>query len=489
MAVSPPDRRVDRAAITSGCTLLLLCAAAVLLPLRYRWLGTGGMLSQGVYWGLILILAATGIQQIANAIVPPARKRRLPSLNRYRVRFPREGLIYLAIMVVLFIGSLLGRENRLMLVFAMMAGPFVINGWATFTMLQASGVARSGPCRAMAGELFAVEIAFTNLRPFFSAWMMLVQDELTRDDDEVVVASVLFTHVSPHERQVGHYEARLYRRGRYRLGPLTVGSRFPLGLIERARVFPSRDEILIYPRLGRLRSGWQRELLHASELVTIPQSRAGLYDDEFHRLREYRPGDNPRAIHWRSSARRNELILREYHQSREHNLLIVLDLWAPAVPTAAEVDRVEWALSLAGTLCLEHRRASRESSIRLLASARQQRSWEGQASAASLEELFDVLAILEAGAGDFPESLALEALQHAGPADRILCLSTRPSSDADRATALPVSDPRAQVVYVDPATVRKWLVFDDDDSGPTAGATAPAVVADAPAAAAVPGGT
>lgn len=465
MAGSPPERRVDRAAIASGCTLLVLTVAAIVLPLWFRGFGGGGMLSQGVYWGLIVILAATGIQQVANAWAPPARKRRLPSLNRYRVRFPREGLIYLTIMVVLFIGSLLGRENRLMLVFAMMAGPFVINGWATFTMLQAAAVARSAPRRAMAGEMFAVEVTFTNLRPIFSAWMMLVQDEVTRGDDDVVIASVLFTHVAPRERQIGHYDARLYRRGRYQFGPISVASRFPLGLIERARVFPARDEILIYPRLGRLRTGWQRELLHASELVTIPQSRSGLYDDEFHRLREYRPGDNPRAIHWRSSARRNELILREYHQSREHNLIVVLDLWAPPSPVPSDVDRVEWALSLVGTLCLEHRRASRESSIRLLASGSSQQTWEGQASAASLEDLFDVLAVLESGPGNFPESLAHEALQHAGPADRILCLSTRPAATTDQPSALPGADPRSQVIYVDPASVREWLVFDDDTAG------------------------
>lgn len=481
MAVSPPDRRVDRAAITSGCTLLVLAVAALLLPLRYRWLGSGGMLSQGVYWGLLLMLAASGIQQVANAFAPPARKkRRLPSLNRYRVRFPREGLIYLTIMVVLFIGSLLGRENRLMLVFAMMAGPFVINGWATFTMLQAAGVTRSSPRRAMAGELFAVELAFSNLRPIFSAWMMLVQDELTRDDDDAILGSVLFTHVPPGERQVGHYDARLFRRGRYQFGPISVASRFPLGLIERARVFPARDEILIYPRLGRLRSGWQRELLHASELVTIPQSRSGLYDDEFHRLREYRPGDNPRAIHWRSSARRNELILREYHQSREHNLVIVLDLWTPAAAGPDDVDRVEWALSLVGTVCLEHRRASRESSIRLYASGRQQQTWEGQVSAASLEELFDVLATLESGPNDFPEALAHEALQHAGPADRILCLTTRRHTGPEQASALPVNDPRSQVIAVDPAVVRDWLIFDDVLPGRTADATS-AVAESSPA--------
>ena len=47
------------------------------------------------------------------------------------------------IMIVIFSGSLLGRSNMLMLVFSMMAGPFVVNGWITYSMLKRT-VARTG---------------------------------------------------------------------------------------------------------------------------------------------------------------------------------------------------------------------------------------------------------------------------------------------------------------------------------------------------------
>ena len=55
-------------------------------------------------------------------------------------------------MGVMFIGAVIGQSNMLILVFALMAGPFVLNGWATFTMLKRMSVKRLVPPRVMAGE-------------------------------------------------------------------------------------------------------------------------------------------------------------------------------------------------------------------------------------------------------------------------------------------------------------------------------------------------
>ncbi len=61
-------------------------------------------------------------------------------------------------MIVIFSGSLLGRSNMLMLVFSMMAGPFVVNGWITYSMLKRTAVERVVPERVMAGEPITVEL-------------------------------------------------------------------------------------------------------------------------------------------------------------------------------------------------------------------------------------------------------------------------------------------------------------------------------------------
>jgi hypothetical protein len=103
--------------------------------------------------------------------IPVALPRRL-QFGLHRVSLPRTGQFYLVIMILIFSGSLLGRSNMLMLVFSMMAGPFVINGWITYSMLKRTAVERIVPARVMAGEPMTIELVLANRKRLMSCWLM-----------------------------------------------------------------------------------------------------------------------------------------------------------------------------------------------------------------------------------------------------------------------------------------------------------------------------
>jgi uncharacterized protein (DUF58 family) len=276
----------------------------------------------------------------------------------------------------------------------------------------------------MQGDLFSVELTLSNARPLFAIWMMSVRDEIEHPR-EMLDATVLFSRVSPRTTQSGQYQLRLAHRGRYRLGPLRSSSRFPLGLVERSRVFSIKGEILIYPRIGRIAPSWRHRLIGATELASRMQPHQGVFHDDFHRLREFRPGDNPRAIHWRSTARRGELILREFHQNREHTLAVVLDLCVPAADKDAGYETVEFALSFVASLLVERGRECRDGFLTLVASGKDSFRWEGQGTAGSLEPLFDGLALFQPGIAQETTALLRDTLQHCSSSTQILVVTTR----------------------------------------------------------------
>jgi uncharacterized protein (DUF58 family) len=71
--------------------------------------------------------------------------------------------------------------------------------------------------------------------------------------------------------------------------------------------------------------------------------------DEFWGIREYRDGDNPRHIHWRSSARLGKRLVKEYHRQESQNVCILLDAHVP--PGSPELAaRFEDAVSFSATL-------------------------------------------------------------------------------------------------------------------------------------------
>lgn len=343
---------------------------------------------------------------------------------RNRFHIPTEGWAFLLIMFVLFVGSLLGRSNPLMLVFSMMAGAFVINGWLTFTFLKGVTVRRELPERAMAGETFSAGLALMNRKPWLSAWLMTVEDIITGPQTELH-PEVVFLRVPAGQEQQGHYQLVLANRGVYSFGPIHVDTRFPLGLVERGLNLTHPGTIRIYPRLGRLSASWRRQLDQANEQSNSQTARGGIFHDEFHSLRGYRAGDDVRSIHWATSARRNELMVREYRDSRDQSLLILLDAYLPV--RLSPLQRTEWerALGFAATVCVESAHAHRDSRVTLAAHGQEFTIWRGGSGGQRIEELLDRLAELQPTLDSSLNPLWNQTVSDRCQQPRILLLTTR----------------------------------------------------------------
>ncbi len=351
-------------------------------------------------------------------------------LIRNRFHIPVEGWAFLLIMFVLFIGSLMGRSNPLMLVFSMMAGAFVMNGWLTFTYLKGVTVERQLPERVMAGEPFSVVMALRNRKTWLSAWLMTVQDHVTGHQTELT-PEVAFIRVPADEQQRGHYQLVLAQRGLHQFGPIHVDTRFPLGLVERGLNLSVSATLHVYPRLGRLQPDWKRKLQHAMEQTSSQVAKSGLFEDEFYSLREYRVGDDLRSVHWRTSARRNELMVRQYRDNRDRCLLILLDSWMPTDDEERDREDFEQALSFIATVCVEATRSSRESRTTVAVQGALLVVWRGGGGGEKIEALLDALAELQP---DHKRSIAplIEATRgDRSHQPRILLLTRRPE-EADR---------------------------------------------------------
>ena len=155
----------------------------------------------------------------------------------------------------------------------------------------------------------------------------------------------------------------LPRRGRYAWGPVAASSGYPFGLITRRKTLVPAEEVIVLPRLGRLHRGLFRRLLWCTSAEAERRRRPRRHpaaQDQFHGLRPFRPGDNPRAVHWRTSARRGEWMVREFEDLPGENLLLVFDPVLDAAdgpePFSRErLDDFETAVSLAATIAMEWR--------------------------------------------------------------------------------------------------------------------------------------
>lgn len=415
--------------------------------------------------GIILIL--WGIRLVAGRFARAGSK--VSRLNRNRVMLPREGMMYLLIMVVAFVASLIGRSNMLMLVFSIMAGPFIVNGWVTFSLLRRNHVRRTLPARAMCGETISVEVSLKNRKLWFSSWLMMVRDRVGRSTDGGFLGTsaeigmeptVLFASVKPGAERTACYQLRLNRRGRYLFGPLEVSTRFPLGLVERGFITDEHGEMLVYPQIGILSSRWHQESQLAAEMVERQQTRKGMFEDDFHHLRSFRSGDSPREVHWRTSARMNELMVQEFHQSRDQGLIVVLDLWQPDRPSEADIERVELAVSFTATICLDHLRQTRGVEQVLSICGKKTTNLRYTTIGQAVESLLDTLSLVEGGSAGGLSEAVQQASRSMSSLMRCVLVTTRPrNGDLTRHIG---NDnlPNLEVIHASHEELGQWYSLD-----------------------------
>jgi uncharacterized protein (DUF58 family) len=122
------------------------------------------------------------------------------------------------------------------------------------------------------------------------------------------------------EERLVTWETLLPRRGRHRLPGVRFTSYFPFGIFLKAGRVLLDEPVLVYPAVGPVPAGLLRELAAAGP---APARRRGRGHD-LHNLRDYLPGDDPRLIHWRTSARAGVLTVRELEAESTLDTRIVL---------------------------------------------------------------------------------------------------------------------------------------------------------------------
>lgn len=433
MNTTEPGQRRPAFTLTAAALTQLLAAfacflGAFVLPHTFpelRGVSTRVMIVLGV---LMLILG------IGNIIFGQRLGRVLSRVGkRSRVAIPREGIGFLAIMLTLAVGALMGHRNMPLLVFGMMAGPFVLNGWIVYRMLKDVTVTRHAPRRAQAGEFVAVEMEIHNGKRKLASRMLEVHDRITgkglgerRRDDEAVVT---FVRVPAQQTRTGRYQLKLSQRGLYKIGPARISSRFPMGIGERGQMHNTTSELIVHPQLGQLLPEWSRQQKELSEASQRVHSRQGIFDDEFHRIREYRSDDNPRSIHWRSTARRGELMIREYQQNRHSDSLLILDL--PDLKTWSLADS-EMAISLAATICAEQTRTSSGGKYLLGISGAKPTLISSRSPGGFREEALDALAVCRrTDSADLNALLKMLLDEYTIHDERLILITPRPEEADD----------------------------------------------------------
>ena len=262
-----------------------------------------------------------------------------------RISFTSGGVVFTLGAFSVGFAAMNTGNNLLYLLLGSMVGFIVVSGWLSEQAISGLRFVRRVPRAVAVGQPMRISYTVRNLKKRLPTLAV----EIT---EQGLSESAFLAHVPPKGSADAKSTNSFIRRGIYPLQTLTLATSFPFGLFLKERDIDLTGEVVVWPRSDRPVRTPMPGGGRVPRLGLSGRGSAGSRG-EFRSLRGYRPGDDPRDIHWRSSARLREPVIREYERDGAETRWICLD--TRSQPGDAAEVAMEVAASLAARAAAESR--------------------------------------------------------------------------------------------------------------------------------------
>ena len=249
--------------------------------------------------------------------------------------------VFLALLAGSFAGAYLTQQPTVFvyyriiyLLLALLAIAFL---WAVLALRGLTATRSARVLRLPVGQIFEERFEVRNESWYGRLWIE-VKDLSPLPEKQ---GSRVISGIGPHQLRSYFSRTLLIQRGAFRLGPTVLISGDPFGFFAVNKVIPSEKTLLVFPYMvnlqkfpepgGELPGG---RALRRKSLEVTPYA-AG--------VREYAPGDPLNRIHWKTTARKDRLMVKEFEQDPQADVWLLLDAQAGTHSALADIRRVDRA--------------------------------------------------------------------------------------------------------------------------------------------------
>jgi uncharacterized protein (DUF58 family) len=232
-------------------------------------------------------------------------------------------------------------NNLLYLVLSLMLAFLVLSGVLSEAALRGIRVRRRLPREIFAGQEALVGLEIANAQARVTSFAIVVEDRVAnRSGGDRAVGRCFALRIGPGGRELRSYRLRPEQRGPLEFRGFAVFTRFPFGLFSKALAIESPEAALVYPAIDPI--DVPRDFGKASRRGAAATGSGGGADVSG--IREWIPGDSLRRVHWRSSVRLGQLLVREREGEQDAEVEVRLRTAEQQAGEAFERG-VRWAAS------------------------------------------------------------------------------------------------------------------------------------------------
>ena len=254
---------------------------------------------------------------------PPKKKKKKKKPRKWRrnrhLSFTQDGKYFFWITLGVGFAAINTGNNLLYLLLGMLLSLIIISGILSELSLQKLELKRTIPQQLFADTTSLITLTVTNKKRFFPSFSIEIEDRIEGYEKG---KKCYFLKLSPNREQKTAYRLVLPRRGQYAFREMIVSTGFPFSLFVKSRRYIIPEEFIAYPCIRDLAPPKGGTHLKNMGQKNTTRKGSGI---NFFSLRELQPGDEVRKVHWPSSARSQQLQVREFED--EHRPEVELLLW------------------------------------------------------------------------------------------------------------------------------------------------------------------
>lgn len=286
--------------------------------------------------------------------------------------FNESWLRFAAVMII--VGAIMQSSALIVLSALLLTVVPLAWAWQRVSLWRVSYDRTLSEQRVFVGETIELSTRVNNRKILPLAWVKiddqfpaaLAPENKTLAPSHTPLRAYLTQHAAlgGFERARWAYRIPCHQRGFYNLGPARIKSGDLFGLFEREWLSPRTDRLIVYPRVAAMQD-WG---LPPKDPLGDAKSRVLLFDDPTRPrgVRDYRPDDAPKHIHWRATARRGELQVKQYDPTIAYQWVLFVNVATfPHAWQGTDPELLERVISLAASMA--YFGAERKYSVGLIA--------------------------------------------------------------------------------------------------------------------------
>lgn len=329
----------------------------------------------GLGLALLLALEATALRESGHFVLAAASAlaalvltavvavRTVPDLARgttlsrlmvkIEYELTRAGLVYLAVVAAITLAAVNTGNNLLYVVLASLLAGLLISGVVSRLVLDGLEVEVVLPEHVFARQPVPVHVTLRNGKRFFPTFAVVLSGPGAKrrrglhrkPNREILSEPVYWDYLPRQSSRTRHLELSFPARGRYAQQGLRLATRFPFGLLVKARVAPLQREILVLPPIQPTQEFYEILPLVTGEVESAAKGRG----HDLYAIRNYQETDPARYVDWKATARAQQLKVREFTREDERRVVLVLDA---RLAGASVAERVQFEKAVDFCACL-----------------------------------------------------------------------------------------------------------------------------------------